>query len=121
MGKKDHHALLEKKKEDSPDGKNKTDYSLSYFPSVCNVPIELQPFEKKARLVSLVQRRKFKQFVRESKAQEKYLKIARTRQLAGGMREDPLYNDHSAVSVLKVKQWMNELSNSTSVMSGARR
>ena len=70
MGKKDHHALLEKnlRSRDSSgqDDKVKGDYSLSYFPTVCNVPLELQPFEKRAKLVSLVQRRKFKQFVRES-------------------------------------------------------
>ena len=62
MGKKDHHALLEKNisRESSYDDKTKGDYSLSYFPTVSHVPLELQPFEKRARLVSLVQRRKFK-------------------------------------------------------------
>lgn len=63
MGKKDHHALLEKNlrsRDSSVDDKVKGDYSLSYFPTVSHVPLELQPFEKRARLVSLVQRRKFK-------------------------------------------------------------
>lgn len=51
--------------------------------------------------------------------QEKELKIARTRQLNGGMKEDPRYSDPNAVSVLKVRQWMNELSNQSA--QGARR
>ena len=102
----------------------------SKFPDVRDIPIELQPFTKKARLISIVQRRNEKAFYNQhNRVQKRDQENARHRlksEFQQKLRDEKAGNSGyaawqpNAISDVKVKMWSHMLNQSKRRMSPLR-